>query len=123
MLVSQNGLISIKCITDSIHPWVHFAIIRNLGTLGIFNNLLCDKFTTGPSSLHTLACYLHIYFCLFRCWVQIFNRLAKWIFPELKSLLIMRKISKETRGNLPNQILLNPNTFLNAVIFNLSLHI
>lgn len=95
MLVSLNRLISIKCITDSRHPCIQLAIKRNLGTLGIFNNLLRDKFTTGLS-FHTLACYIHIYFCLFRCWMQVFNRLAKQIFPELKSLLIMRKISKET---------------------------
>lgn len=77
-LVSLNGLISIKCITDSIHPWVHLAIKRNLGTLGIFNNLLRDKFTTGLSSFHTLACYIHVIFVYSgvgcKSWTGLLNR-------------------------------------------------
>lgn len=55
--------------------------------------------------------------------MQILNRLAEWMFPELKSLLITRKISTETQGNLPNQILLNSNTFVDMVIFNVSFYI
>lgn len=86
--------------------------IRDLDTLGIFSNLLPGKFSTGPSSLHTLAWCLRIYFCLFRCWMQILKSLAEQIFPELKSLLITRKISKETRGNLLNRTSLILTRFL-----------